>query len=472
MAKPVIEPLAFTSAVEIGRRIGRREISPVEVVQDALDRIERIDPKLNSYILVLADRALAEARAAEAEIAVAGQRGPFHGVPVALKDIFDTAGIVTANGCKVFADRVPSEDAEVVRRLRQAGTILLGKLNMHEIASGITTNNVFYGPTRNPWNTERVPSGSSGGSGAALAAGLCHLSLGTDTGGSIRLPAGACGIVGLKPTFGRVSRRGVYSLSWTLDHVGPMTRTVEDTAVLLNALAGHDPGDLWSATEPVENFGADLRLGVRGLRIGVPREFFFDQVEPDVERSVRAAIAHLEREGATLVDVSLPNVARSPKILSVIIRPEATAYHAHWLETRPEDFSDDARERLTMGHFVSAVDYVNARRAQTLIRGDFEAALKLADVLAMPTMPRTSPAIGVDVSPPTGPAWNDFMGPLNIAGLPAISVPCGFGDDGLPIGLQIAGRAWDERTVLRVAAAYEGSTEWHRQHPPLATANA
>jgi aspartyl-tRNA(Asn)/glutamyl-tRNA(Gln) amidotransferase subunit A len=338
---------------------------------------------------------------------------------------------------------------------------------MHEFAYGTTNTNPHWGTCRNPWDAEHVPGGSSGGSGAALAAGLCHASLGTDTGGSIRLPASVCAIVGLKPTFGRVSRRGVVPLAWSLDHVGPMARTVEDAAVLLGLIAGHDLRDDWSAPEPVGDYLGSLEAGVRGLRIGLPRQHFFEELEPAVERAVREAIHVLGREGATFVEVDLPHVEHAQTALHAILASEASAYHARWMRERPDDYGD-VRGALELGYFISAVDYLDARRWQSLVRQDFAAALAVADVLVTPSMPRTAVKIGEPTSREPRLAWNRMMTPLNLAGLPAISVPCGFDGVGLPIGLQIAGRAWDEATVLRTARAYERATEWHEWRPPMA----
>jgi aspartyl-tRNA(Asn)/glutamyl-tRNA(Gln) amidotransferase subunit A len=434
------------------------------VVGDALGRIERLDGRLGCYVMVLADRALAAARAAEAELTAGVRRGPLHGVPLALKDIFDTAGLETASGSKALRGYVPAEDAHVVARLRAAGTILLGKLNMHELAYGLTTTNPHYGPTRNPWDPERVPGGSSGGSAAALAAGLCHLSLGTDTGGSIRLPAGACGIVGLKPTFGRISRRGVLPLSWSLDHVGPMTRTVEDAALVMDAIAGPDAGDPWCADRRLDGYAAGLDAPIAGLRLGVPSDHFFEGVEPSVERSVREAIEVLARLGADPVEVPLPHARDGYFPLLAILGAEASAFHAARLRERPADIGEDVRLRLEFGALLRATDVVVARRWQWLVREDFRRAFERCDALVGPTIPHVAPKIGQAIRREPGTAWNGFMVPFNLAGLPAISVPCGLAD-GLPVGLQIAGRPFDELTVLQVARGYERETEWHRRRP-------
>ncbi|HVP15178.1 MAG TPA: amidase, partial [Terriglobales bacterium] len=455
-------------AADLGRRIGRREILPLEIVEAMLERIGRLDPALNAFRLVTPERARDEARAAEREILAGRARGPLHGVPYAPKDIFDTAGLTTTAGAKILAANVPARDAAVIERARAAGLVLLGKTNMHEFAYGVTSNNPHFGPCRNPWDPGRSPGGSSGGSGAALAAGLCALSLGTDTGGSIRIPAGACGIVGLKPTLGRVSRRGVTPLSWSLDTVGPMARTVEDAALLLAAIAGADPEDPWCADAPAGDFTRDLEAGARGLAIGVPREWFFAGVEPAIEAAVRAAIAVLGREGARIVEVSLPDLADAHTAAHATLAAEASAWHEPWLRERPDDYGADVRRALELGHLISAVDYVNARRMQEIVRARALAALAEADVLAMPTLPRTPPAVGEAVSREPEVAWNRFMTPWNLTGFPAISIPCGFEPAGLPIGLQIVGRPFEAARVLRAARAYERATDWHERRPALA----
>jgi aspartyl-tRNA(Asn)/glutamyl-tRNA(Gln) amidotransferase subunit A len=328
--------------------------------------------------------------------------------------------------------------------------VMLGKLNMHEFAFGVTTVNPHYGTCRNPWDTDRIPGGSSGGSGAAVAAGLCYGALGSDTGGSIRIPGSLCGIVGLKPTYGRVSRAGVLPLSWSLDHAGPMTRTVTDTALMLDAIAGHDPADPGSAAVPVPDYTATLEDGVRGLRVGLPRRYFFEQLEPAVDRAVEDAVAVLRSAGAEVRDVEI----------------EAAAYHARWLRERPQDYGADVLSRLMQGDLYPATQYVNAQRLRRTITDNFLATLSAVDVLVMPTMPVTAPRIpGPAVATPNPLTRNTF--PFDVTGLPTVTLPCGFDADGLPIGLQIAGRPFDEPTVLRAARAYERATDWHTRHPRL-----
>jgi len=455
------------SAADLGRRIARREVSPVEVARAQLARIALLDTKLNAFLLVTAAGVLAEAAAAEREIAAGRNRGPLHGVPMALKDLFDTAGVRTTAGSMILAENVPARDAAVVERLRAAGLVLLGKTNLHEFAFGTTSDNPHFGSARNPWDLERSPGGSSGGSGAALAAGLCAVSLGTDTGGSIRIPAAACGVVGLKPTLGRVSRRGVTPLAWSFDTVGPMSRTVEDAALLLNVIAVPDAEDEWCAVRPAEDFSREFERGVGGLTLGVPREWFFEGVEPGIETCVREAIAVLEREGARRTEVSLPGMADAHTAHHAILAAEAAAFHGPWLRERADDYGSDVRRGLELGQLIAAVDYVNARRVQAIVRATFRLALAEADVLVTPCLPQPPLRVGESMSREPAVAWNRLLTPVNLAGYPAISLPCGFDGAGMPVGLQIIGRPFEEALLLRVALAYERATEWNTRRPPI-----
>ncbi len=442
-----------------------RRVSPVELTRAMLARIERLDSQLTSYITVTAEAALAAAEQAE-QAARAGEERPLLGVPLALKDLFDTAGVRTTGGAKILAERVPQRDATAVARLRRAGAVLLGKLNMHEFAFGVSTANPHFGTCRNPWDPSRIPGGSSGGSGAALAAGLCYGSLGSDTGGSIRIPAALCGVTGLKPTYGRVSRAGVLPLSWSLDHAGPMARTVRDVALLLTVIAGHDPADPASATVPVPDFTAGLEDGVRGVRVGLPRPYFFEQLEEDVARAVEAAVDVLRTEGAEVHEVSVPHLDVAAAAFAPIISAEAAAYHQRWLRERPQDYGEDVRQRLLQGLLYPAVDYVKAQRARRRVLGGFLATLREVDVLITPTVPVTAPPIpGPAVATPNPLTRCTF--PLNLTGLPALSLPCGFDRQGLPVGLQIIGRPFDEATVLRVGHTYQRLTDWHTRRPPI-----
>ncbi len=458
--------LAFLSAAELGHRMARRELSPVEVARAQLDRIAVAGARLNAFLLVTTGRALAEARASEREIAAGRARGPLHGVPLALKDLFDVAGLPTTAGARILAANVAERDAGVVERLRGAGLVLVGKTHLHEFAFGTTSDNPHHGPCRNPWDPGRSPGGSSGGNGAALAAGLCAAALGTDTGGSIRIPAAACGVAGLKPTLGRVSRRGVVPLSWSLDTVGPMARTVEDVALLMDAIAGPDPEDEACVARPAESFARELEAGVSGLALGVPGEWFFAGVEPGIVAAVEAALAALEREGARRVGVATPGMAEAHTAHHAILAVEAAAFHGRWLRERPDDYGDDVRRGLELGSLVPAVDYVNARRMQTVAQRTFAAALARADVLVTPALPVAPLRVGEPMSREPEVAWNRLLTPFNLAGLPAMSVPCGFDAAGLPVGLQVVGAPFAEARVLRVARAVERAVSWGTRRPP------
>jgi aspartyl-tRNA(Asn)/glutamyl-tRNA(Gln) amidotransferase subunit A len=467
------DDLCFLDIVSLGERLRRREVSPTEVTSAYLERIDRLNPLLKAYITVTADRALEAAKAAESEIGRGEYRGPLHGVPLGNKDLFDVAGVPNTFGSRILHDNVPSTDARSIAGLKSAGAILLGKHNLHEFAFGITSENPHYGVVRNPWNTDRVPGGSSGGTAAAVAGGLCAAGLGSDTGASIRAPASFCGVVGLKPTYGRVSRSGALPLAWSLDHVGPLARTVADCAIMLQAISGYDPRDPGSANEPVPDFSAALDAGMQGLRVGVPTDHFFDVVEPDVEKRVRAAIRTLEELGATLVEVSLPHSRHAQAAGNVIMSSEAAAYHADWLRERPEDYGADVLARIRGGQLIRAVEYLASQQLRTLVQQDFAIAFERVDVVVGPTTPIVAPPIGRTTEPaaplnvPPRSIANRATIPCNLTGMPAISVPCGFADDGLPVGLQIMGAAFDESTVLRAAAAYEAATRWHMQRPTL-----
>jgi aspartyl-tRNA(Asn)/glutamyl-tRNA(Gln) amidotransferase subunit A len=448
-----------------------RKVSPVEVTDAYLDGIERLNPLLNAYIRVMADEARVAARQAEADIQSDAWRGPLHGVPLGIKDLFDVAGVPNTMGSTILADNVPTADATVVARLKSAGAVVLGKQNLHEFAFGITSENPHYGPVRNPWNTERVPGGSSGGTAAATAAGLCAGGMGSDTGASIRAPASFCGVVGLKPTYGRVSRAGALPLAWSLDHAGPLARSVADCALLLQAIAGADPRDPASSAEPVPDFSAGLLSGVAGLRIGVPRDHFFDVVEPEVDRLVRAAIVALDRLGAHVVEVALPHARHSQTAGNVIMATEAAVWHADWLRDRPGDYGEDVLQRISGGQLVSGTEYLRCQQLRTLLQADFARAFEQVDVVLAPTVPLVAPPIGRTFEPggplnvPPRAIANRTTVPCNLTGMPAISVPCGFAND-LPVGLQIMGPAFSEPLVLRVAAAYEQAHDWRLRRPP------
>lgn len=447
--------------------VRRKAVSPVELTQACLARIERLNPALNAFITVTAEQALREARDAEAAIQKGKWRGPLHGVPLALKDLFDTAGVRTTAGSGVFKDRVPEQDAEVVRRLRAAGAVLLGKLNMHEFAYGGTSVAAYFGAVHNPWNLDRIAGGSSGGSGAAVAAGLCYGALGSDTGGSIRQPAAYCGIAGLKPTYGRVSTRGVIPLSWSLDHVGPMCRSVGDAALLLQAIAGYDPQETNSVDVPVPDYTQALRAKVSSLRLGVPRKMFFEQIDPEIGAAVNQAIEVLRKLTAGVRDVELPPYDTLP-----VVPAEAYAYHAPYVTKMPELYQPSVRERVESGKNITAETYIAGRRELDRLRRAVREVFTGVDLLITPTTPVSPATIAdsaqADVRPPGGVGFSlRNTQPFDIFGLPAISVPCGFTNSGLPIGLQITGPQWGEPAVLALAHAYEQATEWHTRRPTL-----
>jgi aspartyl-tRNA(Asn)/glutamyl-tRNA(Gln) amidotransferase subunit A len=459
------DDLALATIAELAPRLAARDLSPVEITEAVLARIERYDGALNSFITVTADSARHAARAAEAAIMAGHHLGPLHGIPVALKDLYATRGVATTYGSPLFAGWVPDFDAAAVERLKRAGAVLVGKTNLHELAYGTTSANAHYGPVHNPWRHDHHPGGSSGGSAAAVAAGLAYAATGSDTGASIRQPAACCGIVGIKPTFGRVSKFGALPLSWSQDHVGPLTRCVADAALLLQVLAGYDPRDPTSVDLPVPDFGAGLERGVQGARIGVVRAFFFDDCDPEVVGAVDAAIRVLEDQGARVDEIVLADmdVAYAAGVITIAV--EGAAYHAADLRERSELFSDELRAGFELGSLYQATDYVQAQRLRRHLIDQVSREMAELDAVVMPTAP--VPATPIVGAPPEHAMLRprNTM-PFNALGLPAISVPCGFTAAGLPIGLQIAGHAFDEATVLRVAAAYERATAWSRT-PPL-----
>jgi aspartyl-tRNA(Asn)/glutamyl-tRNA(Gln) amidotransferase subunit A len=458
------EELCYASIRELGDLFRRRALSPVDYATDLLRRIERLDKSLSSYVTVTAERALADARAAEIAIG-RGEAGPLAGMPIAYKDLYATKGIRTTAGSALLADWVPDFDCTCVSRLQRAGMVMLGKLITHEFAFGIQFPGHRFPPARNPWNLEHIPGGSSSGSGSALAAGLTVGSLGSDTGGSIRGPAAFCGIAGLKPTYGRVSRAGVVTLSWTLDHTGPMARSAEDCAYMLQALAGHDPADPASAREPVPDYLATLESGLKGLKVGVVRDYFFEQVESETVGAVERALGELGRLGATVRDVTIPSIHATPAFM-VIMLSEAFAYHERDLRTRPELYGEVLREKLMAGGLFRADEYVQALRLRAQMREDTARALQQVDVLITPTALGPAPAFKV-VLDPDFPFAKSNMGPFNMTGLPTLAIPTGFSSSNLPLSFQISGRPFDEATVLRVGHAYQQATDWHRRRPPV-----
>jgi aspartyl-tRNA(Asn)/glutamyl-tRNA(Gln) amidotransferase subunit A len=460
--------LCYLSIGEAAELLREGELSPVELTRAFLDRIELLDGPLQAYITVMSDSALSDARKAEAELLRGEYRGPLHGIPIALKDLYDTKGVRTTGSSKVLANRVPTVDATTTARLAEAGTILLGKLAMHEFALGGPDPSNGFPLARNPWNTEYIPGGSSSGSGAATAAGLAMGTLGSCTGGSIRGPASHCSVVGIKATYGRVSRFGVLPLSWTLDHCGPLTWTVEDSALMLQAIAGYDPKDPTSSCAPVPDYSESLVEDISGMTVGVPRHFFFaddESIDKDVLAQVESALETLEELGAVLVDVDVPLLAHAGAAQQTIMLSEAFAYHRNNLVKRPELFGDMVRARFRMGGLYSGADYVQAQRVRKALKNEFASVLQTVDVIASPTM-SNPPTRFNGTSTWTTAHVPSFTGPYNLTGMPAISVPCGFTPAGLPVGLQIAGKPFDEPSVFRAAYTYEQSVRLFERRPP------
>jgi len=467
--------LVWASMGELARLVATKAVSPVEVVQAHLDRIAALDGQVKAYITVMVDAAREAAKAAEAAVMAREPLRPLHGVPVGLKDLYCTKGVKTTAGSRILGDWVPTEDATVVSRLAGAGAIMLGKLNMHEFAYGPEGLNTHYGTSWNPWDasTHRIPGGSSSGSGAGVAAGLCPGALGSDTGGSIRIPSSLCGLTGIKPTYGRVSRAGVLPLAWSLDHVGPMCRSAADCALMLGAMSGYDPRDPSTSVLPVPDYTAALTGQVKGLRIGLLRRVFLESAGTPQRQAVEAAVKTLETLGASVREVELPQMKYAAGAAAAVISAESYAYHEPWLKSRIAEYGPDVRERLLVGAFVSGADYLRGQRVRHLIRDEVDQVLGGLDVLIAPTLPIAAVPVGtreveIDGRPyPVRPTLVRYTRPFNASGHPAASVPCGFTLDGLPIGMQVIGRSFDEATVLRVADAYQRVTDWHSRRPPL-----
>jgi len=462
------------SLSEAAQLIRTRKLSPLDLTRECLTRIERLDRKLNAFITVTADSALANARQAESEIQRGRWRGPLHGMPIGLKDLIDTAGVRTTAGSGLFKDRTPRQDAHIVQLLTAAGAVLLGKLNLHELAYGGSSAISYFGAVRNPWQHELSPGGSSGGCAAAVAAGLCYGAIGTDTGGSIREPAAYCGIVGLKPTYGRVSTSGVIPLSWSLDHVGPMTRTVRDAALMLRVLAGYDAQDNGSLDGPVVDYAASLAEPTSALRVGIPRDYFYEGLDTQVQAAVDSALAVLKTLSAS--ELELAPLASDRTYASVmepyttILTAEAYAYHRDYLARSPELYQPPTLERLRVGAQVVAADYIHARRQLEHTRRSLDRVFAEVDLLVTPTVPVPPFAIAaLQADPGTARSKELLMlrntRPFDLLGVPTVSVPCGFTSAGLPIGLQIAGAPGDEATVLQLAHAYEQATAAARRRP-------
>ena len=466
--------IPFLSTTDLAGLFRSGELSPVEATEAYLERIGEVDERLNSYITVTAGQARAEAKAAEAEIASGNYRGPMHGIPVAVKDQFYTQGVLTTGGSSILKDFVPEYDATVIANLKRAGAVLLGKLNMSEFAMGDAFHHP-YGRPRNPWDLNRNPGTSSSGSGAATAAFLCATSLGEDTGGSIRGPAAFCGLVGIRPTWGRVSRYGVLGSTWSMDAVGPISRTVADCAVTLGAIAGYDPKDPYTWDVPVPDYLTELDAGVEGLRIGVVTERIdYDGVDPQVRDAVTQAIGLLGELGAEVQEVSIPLMPDSAAVSTAIIYPDAATVHRQGIEEHLSGYDHNIRVRLLAGSILPAQAHQKAQRLRHLLRQQVLEALERVDVLVMPTAPTGATPIPTAPGVASKEEFLEMLGgrrsytaPFNLASVPAISINCGFTSESLPVGLQIAGRPFEESTVFRAARAYEQATDWGQRRPPL-----
>jgi aspartyl-tRNA(Asn)/glutamyl-tRNA(Gln) amidotransferase subunit A len=459
---------AYLTIAEASARIRTKEMSPVDYVQALLDRIDAHDARFNAFLRHLPEMALHQARQAEQDIQAGNWRGPMHGVPYGLKDIIDVEGVPTTGHSRILADNLARSDAFVTRQLKHAGAVLLGKMSTHEFAIGGPSFDLPWPPARNAWNRDYFPGGSSSGSGVAVAAGFMPAALGTDTGGSVRNPASMCGIVGMKATYGRVSRRGVLPLSYSLDHIGPMTRTVTDNAILLGVIAGHDPDDPGSARSAIPDFTADLDKGVNGLKIGVIRRFYTTDFEadPEMTRSIEDAVTLLADLGAEIREIDPGPIVDYASANRVILLSEAYAIHETWLQERPEDYGDLARERLMPGAFFRAVDYVHAMRQRTGLRRKFNDCLVSVDVaITASSMEPASPIEDAELCEKL--YGRQARAPFNLTGNPALAVPTGFASTGLPLSMQIIGKPFDETTVYRVARAYERATEWTSKHPDI-----
>jgi aspartyl-tRNA(Asn)/glutamyl-tRNA(Gln) amidotransferase subunit A len=463
----------FLSIAEADKLIAAKKLSPVELTRTCLDRVKKLDPTLHSFLLLTEDRAMADAKAAEARMMAATRKGPLDGIPIGHKDIYNTAGIRTTAHSKLLEHNVPTEDSVVVQKWAEAGSILMGKLATHEFAIGGPSFDLPWPPARNPWNPEHFTAGSSSGTGAAVAAGLVLGGTGSDTGGSIRGPSALCGLAGIKPTYGLSSRRGVLPLSQTLDHTGPMAWTVQDCALLLQAMAGHDPLDPASADRPVANFTADLGKSAKGLRIGVIRHFHEvdNQVSPATQQGIDGALEIFRSQGAEIRDVTLSPMMDYNAPGWLILTAEAYAVHEPWLKERFNDYGELLRDRLAFGALMRAPDYVQALRRRRVLCLEMRDAMADLDILITASAPAEAPKI-TEV-----PKWGmfekpNFTMPFNLTGLPALSVCTGYGDGGLPVSMQIVGKPFAEATVFRAGHAYETATTWRSRRPAMSTALA
>jgi len=483
--------LAALTLHEAGEKLRSREISSVELTEAVFQRIAETDDKIHAYITLAKDAALEQARRADQQLMRNEITSPLLGIPLALKDNFLTCGLRTTCASKILGDFIPPYDATTVQKLRHAGAVISGKTNLDEFAMGSSAENSAFFPTRNPWNLQRIPGGSSGGSAAAVAADQCIAALGTDTGGSIRQPAACCGIVGLKPTYGRVSRYGIIAFASSMDQVGPLTKDVRDCAMLLEAIAGQDPADSTSVNRPVPRYTEALTGDVRGIRLGIPREYFVAGIQPEVEQAVRAAIRQLEKNGAVVEEISLPHTEFAVAVYYIVATAEASSNLARYdgmrfghraqakdltdtyMISRDEGFGAEVKRRIMLGTYALSAGYydayyLKAQRVRALIKHDFDEAFKRCDVIVTPTAPTTAFKIGEKTEDPLQMYLSDiYTISINLAGLPALSLPCGFDPDEMPIGMQIIGKHFDESTILRVAHGYEQATQWHKKKPKM-----
>jgi aspartyl-tRNA(Asn)/glutamyl-tRNA(Gln) amidotransferase subunit A len=470
--KPQGVSLTKLTLSEASKLVRSKRVSPVELTQACLGRIEQINPRLNAFITVTADSALAQAREAESEIQRGSWKGPLHGIPIALKDLVDTAGARTTAASGLFKDRIPERDAEIVRRLKASGAVLLGKLNLHEFAYGGSSVISYFGAVRNPWDPAYSPGGSSGGSAAALAAELCYGAIGSDTGGSIRLPAAYCGIVGLKPTYGRVSTSGVIPLAWSLDHVGPMTRTAMDAALMLHVIAGYDPDDTNSTDTPVRDYAAGLEGKTSSLRIGIPRAYFYEGLHPEIQAAMDTGLSVLEKLTSSQHEIEMQAANDMALTALLIQKAEAYAYHREYVTRSSDLYQPETLKRIRAGAEISGPDYINARRQLDRYRRSAWKIFDGVDLVVTASTPVPPLTISELLADPDHLRAKEILAspntrPFNLLGLPAVSIPCGFTSKGLPIGMQIIGRPGDEATVFCLAHAYEQATDWHNRRPNL-----
>ena len=480
------------SIKEISELIKKKEVSPVELTKQILNRIERYDGDINSYVTVLSDYAIQKAKKAQDDIASGKYLGPLHGVPVGLKDIFVMKDVRTTAGSKILENFKPLYNATVTQKLLDAGAIIVGKNNMDEFAMGSSNETSYFGVVKNPWDLQRVPGGSSGGSAAAVAASLCYGSVGTDTGGSIRQPASLCGIVGMKPTYGNVSRFGMIAFASSLDQAGPLTKSVYDAAIILNLISGHEPRDSTSVNAPVPDYISNLKNDIKGLKVGIPKEYFIDGIDAEVLKAVQDAIKIITELGAEIIEMSLPHTEYATAAYYIIAPSEASSNLARYdgvkygyrsqsfddlldmyKNTKSEGFGGEVKRRIMIGTYALSAGYYDAfynkaRKVQTLIRQDFQNAFEKVDVILTPTAAEPAFKLGEKTSDPIKMYLSDiFTNPTNLAGLPGISLPCGYTNDGLPIGLQFIGKPFDEQNVLNAAYAYESNTDWNKRRPKI-----